>query len=469
MKTFMDEDFLLNNEAAVRLYHEYAKEMPIFDYHCHLNPGEIAEDKKYRNMTEIWLGGDHYKWRALRTNGIDEAYITGAAGDKDKFLKWAETMPHCIGNPLYHWTHLELKRFFGIGKPLSPDTAEEIWEKCNEMLRTDEFSARSLIKRSNVRAICTTDDPADSLGHHAAIAADKTFGVRVLPAFRPDRAINIDRAGYKDWIERLSEAAGIEINNLYNLKDALDKRIEYFHAMGCRLSDHSLEPAVFGECTEREAAAVFLKALEGKPLSPEEVKKFRTDLLVFLAGRYSGMGWTMQLHIGCMRNNNSPMMRLLGPDTGFDAIGDSLIAEPLSKLLNTIHERHGLPKTILYCLNPKDNEVIAAIAGCFQGGGTAGRIQFGPGWWFNDQKDGMIRQMTALANLGLLGRFVGMLTDSRSFLSYTRHEYFRRILCSLIGGWAENGEVPDDMELLGGMVRDICFNNAKNYFGIGLD
>lgn len=468
MKKFMDEDFLLKNDTAVKLYHGYAEEMPIFDYHCHLSPQDIAGDKKYPNITEIWLGGDHYKWRALRTNGIDEKYITGASDDREKFMKWAETMPYCIGNPLYHWTHLELKRYFGIEKILSPETAEEIWEKCNHLLQTDEFSVRSLIKRSNVKVLCTTDDPVDSLEYHAAIAADKTFDVRVLPAFRPDKGINIDGSGFSSWVEKLSEASEINIRTINDFKNALMLRLKFFHDAGCRLSDHALEPVVCAECTEAEAGAVFLRALEGKQLSVEEVIKYKTHIVQFLAGQYVRMGWTMQLHMGCMRNNNGPMLKLLGPDTGFDAIGSAIPAEALAKLLNSINEKTGLPRTILYCLNPGDNEVMATIAGCFQGSETAGKIQFGSGWWFNDQKDGMIRQMTALANLGLLGRFVGMLTDSRSFLSYTRHEYFRRILCNLVGEWVEDGEAPNDLELLGNMIRNICYNNAKNYFGIAI-
>lgn len=464
MKRFMEENFLLDNDVGVKLYHDFAKEMPIIDYHCHLSPKEIAENKKHRNITEIWLGGDHYKWRAMRANGINEKYITGTSDDKEKFLKCAETMPYCIGNPLYEWAHLELKRYFGIDTVLSPETAEEIWEKCNAMLQTDEFTARSLIKRSNVKVICTTDDPVDSLEHHAEIAADKTFEVDVFPTFRPDKGINIEKDGYSGWVKRLSQAAGIEIETLKDFKNALNQRLEFFHHFGCRLSDHALEPVVCEVSSEQEVAAIFLKALDGKQLSTEDIKKYKTYVILFLAKQYVRLGWTMQLHLGCIRNNNKTMMDLLGPDTGFDAIDDKLIAEPLAKLLNKINEMQGLPKTIIYCLNPRDNEVIASIAGCFQGSETPAKIQFGPAWWFNDHKDGMARQMTALANIGLLGRFVGMLTDSRSFLSYTRHEYFRRVLCSLIGQWVENGEAPNDLKLLGNMVRDICYNNAKRYF-----
>jgi glucuronate isomerase len=465
VKKFMDENFLLENETAMRLYHEHAAKMPIIDYHCHLSPKEIAEDKKYRNITEIWLGGDHYKWRAMRINGVDEKYITGDADDREKFFKWAETMPCCIGNPLYHWTHLELKRFFGIDALLSQDTAGEIWDKCNEMLQRDEFSAKNLIKRSNVKVLCTTDDPADTLEYHDAVKNDKSFGVKVLPTFRPDNGINIEKPGFASWVKKLAAVSGTEIKNYGDFKKAMANRMEYFNSKGCILSDHAMDPVVFMECGEQEAAQIFENALAGKKLGPDEVVKYKTDMMVFLGREYSRLGWTMQLHIGCIRDTNSSYYRLLGPNTGFDAIDDRSFAQALARLLDSINEAGGLPKTIIYCLNPSDNEVIGTITGCFQGGGIPGKIQFGTAWWFNDQKDGMQRQMTALANLGLLSRFVGMLTDSRSFLSYTRHEYFRRILCNLIGEWVEKGEAPNDMKLLGRMVEDICYNNAKNYFG----
>ena len=464
MKAFMDEHFMLNNPTAEKLYNGYAKDMPIIDYHCHLKPKEVAEDKKYRNITELWLGGDHYKWRAMRCSGVPEEYITGEAPDKEKFFKWAETMAGCIGNPLYHWTHLELKRYFGIEKLLSPDTAEEIWSRCNEMLDSGQCTARDLIKRSNVEVICTTDDPADTLEYHKKIAADKTFGVKVLPAMRPDKAINIEKKGFADYLAVLGKSAGISIKKFDDLKKALGARIQYFHDTGCRLSDHGLDLLVYAEGTDEEIAGIFEKALDEKPLDDTEIKKYKTGMLLFLGRQYAARNWVMQLHVGAVRNTNSRMMRLLGPDTGFDAIGDQTYADELVKILDALDTTGELPKTILYCLNPRDNEVIASIAGCFQGGGIPGKLQFGSGWWFNDQKDGMIRQMTALANLGLLGRFVGMLTDSRSFTSYTRHEYFRRILCSLIGGWAENGEAPSDIKLLGNMVQDICYRNAAEYF-----
>ncbi|MFT9498146.1 glucuronate isomerase [Anaerosolibacter sp.] len=465
MKKFMDENFLLNNETAVKLYHEYAKDMPIIDYHCHLNPREIAENKRYRNITEIWLGGDHYKWKALRSNGVDERYITGDAADKEKFLKWAETVPNTIGNPLYHWTHLELRRYFGIDSLLSPQTAEQIWEECNALLETEAFTARELIKRSNVKVICTTDDPVDNLEFHKAILEDETFDVKVLPALRPDKGVNIEKNGFEDWVRKLEQAIGNEITSFRDLLNALGARIQFFHDLGCRVSDHAMDPIVFEEGTEVEVNDIFVKGLKGEKLTESEVRKYKTQVLLFLGREYAKLGWVMQVHIGTIRNVNSRMMNILGPDTGFDTIGDYTFAEALAKFLDALDSTDELPKTILYCLNPRDNEVLATMIGSFQGGGIPGKIQFGSGWWFNDQKDGMIRQMIALSNVGLISRFVGMLTDSRSFLSYTRHEYFRRILCNLLGEWVENGEAPADMDLLGKMVKNICYNNANNYFG----
>ena len=466
MKEFMNEDFLLDNETAVRLYHDYSHQMPIFDYHCHLNPKEIAEDKKYRNITELWLGGDHYKWRALRSNGIDEKYITGDAEDKEKFLKWAETMPNCIGNPLYHWTHLELRRYFGINELLSPSTSESIWKHCNLMLQQEDFTAKNLIKRSNVRVVCTTDDPVDSLEYHEAIAADKAFNVKVLPAFRPDKAINIEKESFKPWLLKLEKVTGSKIATIQDLKNALASRLDFFHQAGCRLSDHALDPVVFHDGTEEEASSILQKAQGGKPLTQAETAIYKTHVLIFLGRQYARLGWVMQLHLGTMRNNNSRMMQQLGPDTGFDSIGDWTFASALSALLNKLDSTDELPKTILYALNPRDNEVLATLTGCFQGSNIPGKLQFGSAWWFNDQKDGMEKQLLSLANMGLLSRFTGMLTDSRSFLSYIRHEYFRRILCNILGTWVEKGEIPNDMTLLGKMVQDICYNNAVKYFGI---
>lgn len=464
MKKFMDENFLLNNETAIKLYHVYAKEMPIIDYHCHLNPKEIAENKRYRNITEIWLGGDHYKWKAMRSNGIEEEYITGSAEDKDKFLRWAETVPYTIGNPLYHWTHLELQRFFGVDILLNPQSAEAVWEKCNELLEKEEFTVRELIKRSNVKVICTTDDPIDTLEYHKAIAEDTAFDVKVLPAFRPDKAINIDKDGFITWIKSLEAVVGREIKNIDSLEDALKERVTYFNSLGCKASDHAMDPIVFEKGEYAEVNDIFIKALNQEELTPSEIRKYKTHVLLCLGREYAKLGWVMQLHMGTIRNVNSRMMRTIGPDTGFDTIGDYVFAEALAKFLDALDTTNELPKTILYCLNPRDNEVLATMIGSFQGGGIPGKIQFGSGWWFNDQKDGMIRQMTALSNMGLLSRFIGMLTDSRSFLSYTRHEYFRRILCNLLGEWVKKGELPNDMDLLGIVVQDICFNNANRYF-----
>lgn len=467
MKAFLDENFLLNSKTAETLYHDYAKGMPIIDYHCHLSPKEIAGDKKYRNLAELWLASDHYKWRAMRSNGVDEKYITGDAPDKEKFLKWAETISRCIGNPLYHWTHLELKRYFGIDRLLSPDTAEEIWGRCNEILASGKLTARDLIKRSNVKIICTTDDPVDSLEYHKEIAADTTIDVKVFPTFRPDKAIHIDKEGFVEYLKELGKISNINIKNFEDLKRALTERVQFFHNAGCRVSDHGLEPVVFSEGTEEEAAEIFVKVLNGQILTENEIKKYKSQMLLFAGREYAKRNWVMQLHIGTVRNINSRMVKLLGPDTGFDTIGDRTFAEDLVKLLNALDDAGELPKTILYCINPRDNEVLGTVIGCFQGVGIPGKLQFGSGWWFNDQKDGMIRQMTALANVGLLSRFVGMLTDSRSFMSYTRHEYFRRVLCNLIGEWVENGEAPNDIKLLGGMVKDISYNNAFEYFRLG--
>lgn len=468
MKKFMDENFLLNNETAINLYHDFAREMPIIDYHCHLSSKEIAENKSYRNITEIWLGGDHYKWKAMRSNGIDEDYITGGAEDKDKFLKWAETVPYTMGNPLYHWTHLELQRFFGIDMLLNKESAESIWDKCNELLQKEEFTARQLIKRSKVKVICTTDDPIDSLEYHKAIAKDNTFDVKVLPAFRPDKAINLEKDGFLAWIKKLGQVVGRKIDTLDDLLEALKERILYFDSLGCKASDHGLDPIVFEKGDYNEINNIFVKALNQDELTLSDIRKYKTYVLLFLGREYAKLNWAMQLHVGVIRNVNSRMMRKLGPDTGFDTIGDYSFAEALAKFLDALDTTNELPKTILYCVNPRDNEVLATMIGSFQGGGIPGKIQFGSSWWFNDQKDGMIRQMTALSNMGLLSRFVGMLTDSRSFLSYTRHEYFRRILCNLLGEWVESGELPYDMDLLGEMVKDICYNNANRYFEFNL-
>ncbi|TCK87977.1 glucuronate isomerase [Natranaerovirga hydrolytica] len=466
MKKFMDADFLLDNKTAQKLYHKYAKDMPIIDYHCHISPKEIAENKTYDNITEIWLGGDHYKWRALRARGIDEAYITGDKPAKEKFLKWAETIPYTIGNPLYHWTHLELKRYFGIDKQLSPETAEEIWEIANEKLRSGELSVRNLIKQSNVEVICTTDDPIDSLEYHKQIQEDDTFDVLVTPTFRPDKSINIELDWFVDWMNKLSDVVGKEIKDLSDLESALTERIDFFDKMGCFVSDHALDVVVYEEATFEEANEILKKGLKKESLTTQEIKKYKGYMLLFFGREYAKRGWAMQYHIGALRNNSGRMLRKLGPDTGFDAINDQNLAIDLSKILDKLDDTDELPKTILYCLNPRDNEVLATIAGCFQGSGVVGKVQFGSGWWFNDQKDGMERQMEALAQLGLLSTFIGMLTDSRSFLSYTRHEYFRRVLCNKLGTLVENGEYPNDTNMLSKVVKDICYFNAINYFGL---
>ncbi|MDK2919990.1 MAG: glucuronate isomerase [Candidatus Petromonas sp.] len=468
MSTFINENFLLNNETAIELYNEYAKDMPIYDYHCHLSPKEIWEDKRFDNITQLWLYGDHYKWRAMRINGIIEDYITGDKGDYDKFLAWAKTIPNCIGNPLYHWTQLELKRYFNIDELLNEDTAPVIWQKCNEVLQNKEFSARRLINRSNVKMIGTTDDPIDSLDYHKKIRKEGQLEAKVLPTFRPDKALEINKEGFSNWIKRLSEVTGISIKRYKDLLDALKDRVNYFNQEGCRMSDHSLSYVPYAEASETELEEIFKKAMVSEKVSPQEENKYKTYTLIFLGKLYHSLGWVMQLHIGAMRNNNTRMFNILGGDAGFDSINDCNIAVPLSRLLDALDRENSLPKTILYNLNPKDNYVIATMLGNFQGDGIPGKIQFGSGWWFNDQKDGMIRQMTDLANLGLLSHFVGMLTDSRSFLSYTRHEYFRRLLCSLLGEWAEKGEVPKDINLLGNMVKNISYNNAVKYFSIDI-
>jgi len=440
--------------------------MPIMDYHCHLNPKEIYENKQFKNITEIWLYGDHYKWRAMRSNGIDEKLITGDGSDYDKFLAFAKTVPMTLGNPLYHWVHLELQRYFGIQEVLNEKTAPAIWEKVNEMLKSDGFRVKDLIKKSNVKVICTTDDPIDSLEYHQKIKEDKEFGVKVLPAFRPDKGVEISRGFFLPWFEKLVEVNGKAINSYKEFLEALEGRINYFHENGCRISDHALDSVPYEEATLEEVEIIFAKALRKEILTLVETEKYRTFTLKFLSGIYTRLGWTMQFHMNAMRNNNTTMFNKLGADVGFDSINDSSVAYPLSRLLDSIEKESTLPKTILYSLNALDNDVIATMLGNFQGSGIQGKIQFGAAWWFNDTKEGMITQMKSLANLGLLSRFVGMLTDSRSFLSYTRHEYFRRILCNLIGEWVENGEFPKDMELLGNIVKGICYNNAKEYFKI---
>lgn len=463
MKKFMCEDFLLSNETAKVLYHNHAKNMHIFDYHCHLIPSEIAEDKKYNNITEIWLYGDHYKWRAMRSFGIDEYYITGEATDFEKFKAFAKTMPYLIGNPIYHWSHLELKRYFGVDETLNENNAEEIWNKCNEVIQKSDFSARSIITKSNVKYIATTDDPADNLEHHIKIAKDENFDCEVRPTLRPDKAIKIGNEGFAEYIKVLGQTENTTITNYKELMEVLEKRVEFFVENGCTITDHALDRVYFKNTNEEEVNEIFIKAINGETLTQDEIEKYATLTMTNLGRIYHKHSMVMQLHIGALRNNNTRMFKKLGPDVGFDSIDDGEVAQPLSKLLDTLDGEDKLPKTILYCLNPKDNEVLGTMLGNFQGGGIAGKIQFGSGWWFNDQKDGMERQMMALSQLGLLSQFVGMLTDSRSFLSYTRHEYFRRILCNYIGGLVENGEYPADMDILGEIIENICYNNAVRY------
>lgn len=467
MKMFLDDDFLLSGKTASRLYHEYAKPMPIIDYHCHLNPQEIYENKKYRNLTEVWLYGDHYKWRAMRTCGVDESRITGDASDYDKFAAYAAAVPSMIGNPLYHWSHLELRRFFGVDELLNAENAPVIWEKVNARLGENGYGARDFIRMSDVRVICTTDDPVDSLEYHIKLKEDQSFDTVVLPSFRPDKALEINRSTFLPWIRRLEEASGGSIADFSQFMAALESRVRFFHQVGCRVSDHALDAVPYAEASEDEVAAIFARALKGETVSPEDEMKHKTFLLIRLGKLYAELGWAMQYHMNAARNLNPRMFAKLGPDTGFDAIGDNAIAAPLARLLGALELEGKLPKTILYSLNPTQNAVLAAMIGSFQGGGIPGKIQFGSAWWFNDTKEGMIQQMKTLADMGLLSRFIGMLTDSRSFLSYTRHEYFRRILCNLLGEWADNGEVPADPELLGGIVQDICYRNAEQYFDFG--
>ncbi|MEI6859899.1 MAG: glucuronate isomerase [Shewanella sp.] len=468
MKAFMCEDFLLNNETAKHLYHVYAKDLPIVDYHCHLDPSLIANDQQFDNLAQVWLTGDHYKWRAMRAAGIDESLITGdTTSDHDKFMAWAQTVPQTLGNPLFHWTHLELRRPFGIsGQLLNPRTAQGIWDETRALLSQSDFSARGIMRQMNVKMVGTTDDPIDSLLHHKVIAEDKSFDVIVSPSWRPDRAFKIDHSGFRDYLNLLSEAASQSIDSFSDLLAALSTRLEHFDQHGCRSADHGIEVVHYADIPSQTILDSILQhRIKGASLTDLEVAQFSTAVQVWLGKQYSRLGWVMQLHIGAQRNNNTRMFKLLGGDAGFDSIGDQLIAYPLSKLLDAMDLSNELPKTILYCLNPRDNEVLATMIGNFQGG-VPGKIQFGSGWWFNDQKDGMQRQIEQLSQLGLLSQFVGMLTDSRSLLSYTRHEYFRRILCNMVGTWAENGEVPNDIDMLSNLIERICYKNANSYFNL---
>lgn len=466
MKAFMDENFLLQNKTAEELYHQYAKDMPIIDYHCHLPPHEIGNDHQFANITKIWLDGDHYKWRAMRALGVDEKYCTGDASDYEKFEKWAYTVPYTLRNPLYHWTHMELRRPFGVTKLLNPSTAREIYDQTTAMLNTPAFSARGIMRRMNVELVCTTDDPIDNLEHHIKTRNDG-FEVKVLPTWRPDKAMMVeDTETFNNYLLKLEELTNIDIRDFDDFVGALKLRHDFFHEQGCRLSDHGIETIIAEDYTDYEIKEIFVRVRMRHKLSGVEVLKFKSAMFYHFAIMDHSKGWVQQFHLGALRNNSSRMFKKLGADKGFDSIGDFEMAKPLAKFLDRLDSTNQLAKTILYNLNPRDNELLATMAGNFNDGSVAGKIQFGSGWWFLDQKDGMQKHMNALSSLGLLSQFVGMLTDSRSFLSYPRHDYFRRILCNLLGTDIENGEIPNDMELVGGMVKDICYNNAKRYFGL---
>ncbi|MGA2141266.1 MAG: glucuronate isomerase [Brevinematales bacterium] len=471
MKVIKD-DFLLGNKTAESLFHDYAEDMPVFDFHCHLPPEDIASDRTYKNMTEIWLGGDHYKWRAMRANGIDEKLITGNADDFEKFQAWVKTLNAAVRNPLYHWTYLELSRYFGIDEELlTPETAGNIYRGCNELLKTKDFSARNLLLRMNVKAVCTTDDPADSLEHHKKIK-ESLFAVRVLPTFRPDRAMEIENTDmFNSWTDRLEAASNIEIRDYRSFLEALRKRHAFFHEMGCRSSDHGMEIVIADDFTDSGIRSIFRRVRNSPQggsarLSEDDIRSFKSAVLAELAEMDYERDWVMQLHIGALRDNNKRMLGTAGRNTGFDSIGDAAYARPLSRLMDRLDAKGRLPKTILFNINPKDNEMLGSMAGNFQDGSVPGKIQFGPAWWFLDNKDGIVRQLNSLSCMGLLSRFVGMLTDSRSFLSFPRHEYFRRILCGLVGNDMENGEIFEDTAAMGKMIRNICFGNAVDYFGV---
>ena len=464
-KPFIHENFLLQSETAQHLFHDHAKKLPIIDYHCHLNPQEVASDHKFRSITELWLGGDHYKWRALRTNGVAEKYITGDASDWDKFQKWAETMPYCMRNPLYHWTHLELKTCFGIDKVLNPQTAKEIYDECNEKLASPEFSARNLMLHYNVEAVCTTDDPVDSLEYHKQIR-ESGFKVKVLPTWRPDMAMTVENpAAYREYIDKLAKVSGVSINCFDDIVKALLVRHKYFEEQGCRLSDHGMEEFYADDFTASELDAIFSKVYGGTALTDQEIRKFKSAMMLEFGKMDADTGWTQQFHYGVIRNQNSKMFKLIGKDTGFDSMAQVMTAKSMNRYLDRLNSMDKLTKTIIYNLNPSDFEMVGTTIGNFQDGSVPGKIQLGAGWWFLDQKNGMEQQMQVLSMLGLLSRFVGMLTDSRSFVSYARHEYFRRILCNLIGNDVENGEIPSsEMQRVEQMIEDIAYFNAKKFF-----
>ena len=464
MTKFMDSEFLLHTKTAAHLYHEYASKMPIIDYHCHISPKEIAQDRRFDNITQIWLGGDHYKWRQMRSNGVEEQYITGNASDRDKFQMWAKTLTKAIGNPLYHWSHLELQRYFGYHGVLNETTAQEVWDLCNEKLAAPSMSARNIMRMSNVEMICTTDDPIDDLHWHDVIRKDPTFEIEVLPAWRPDKALSVNQSGFSSYMEKLSAVSGVAVRSLDTWKEAMEKRLDFFVSMGCRITDHGLLYVPYQPVSDQEADRILKKALMNQKVSEEESWQFITTGMLFLGKEYAKRNMTMQLHFGVTRNNNQKMYEMTGADTGFDGIYNRVPMDQLAYYMNALEKENALPKTILYSLNPNDNAAIDTLIGCFQNSDAVGKIQHGAAWWFNDHKTGMREQMTSLANLGLLGNFVGMLTDSRSFLSYTRHEYFRRILCQMIGEWVENGEYPADEETLKMLVQDISYYNAKRYF-----
>ncbi|NOU88610.1 glucuronate isomerase [Paenibacillus sp. LMG 31460] len=465
MKTFLDENFMLTNDTAVHLFHEFAKDLPIIDYHCHLSPKEIYENKQFNNITEAWLYGDHYKWRMMRANGVEEAKVTGEASDYDRFLAWAGTVPMAIGNPLYHWSHMELRTYFGVHEIINEQNAPAIWEKVNAKLAEGGSRARDLITNSKVTVICTTDDPVDSLEYHIKIKELTDFNTQVLPSYRPDKALEINRATFLPWIGQLEQSAGITISSYDDLLAGLESRAQFFDSVGCKVSDHALDYVPYAAATKEEVDQIFKTALAGNAVSLEEEKKYKAYTLLFLGGVYKKLDWAMQYHINASRNNNGRAFAKLGPDTGFDSVNDSPVASALTGLLSSLAVADSLPRTILYSLNARDNEILASLMGSFQGDGIPGKIQLGSAWWFNDTKDGMVSQMKSLANFGLLGRFVGMLTDSRSFLSYTRHDYFRRILCNMLGEWVEAGEFPNDEQLLKQLVQGISYYNAKQYFG----